>query len=338
MNFRILLFVSLIIIAFSACKKEENRDLLTERIEYDVTIDNEDSMEPWMNNILPSERMTFLEFLFNELSAGNAIDSMGVKVDEASVKNMLMALDSNLQFGEAKLFEYVRNEQIEVQLLRFREKWTYNPETFCIYKQVQAVAPGVCMRDSDNVIRQIIPLFWVKCDTVDMENPVLLSELIISDALVNNNTSATLEVYGESPYYLNNLDEPKREKYFLDLKEKVTSHKIKSYDYFFNDMAVKDVEAFIDHMDTLWVPDSLGNLIPYEYEVKILPQDFTRLKFAEKWEYSTDPFVIEKHVMGVNPSMSVTDDFGEFQGYRPMYWVVFNDEDIEIIRSKVKVF
>ncbi|MBN2727668.1 MAG: hypothetical protein JXR53_00430 [Bacteroidales bacterium] len=337
MNFRFLLFVSLIVIAFSACKKEEKRDLLTERIEYDVTIDNEDTMEPWMNNVSPSDRMSFLEFLFQQLEAGKAVDSMGVKVDEASIKNMLMALDSNLQFGEAKLFEYVRNEQIEVQLLRFREKWTYNPETFCIYKQVDAVAPGIVLRDSTDFIYKVIPLFWVNCDTSAIDHSRVLTSLIISDALVQNTTMPVVELYGESPYYLNNIDEPLRNKFFMDLKEEVIMHNISAYDYFFKDMSVSDVENFRDHTDSIHVPDENGNLVAFEVENKILPKEFTRLKFVEKWEYSTEPFVFQKTVMGINPSLYVEDEYGTFQGYRPMFWVVFNDEDLEYIRSKVNV-
>ncbi len=336
MKFKIFISLSLILIIFWACdKKQEKRELLTNRIEYDVMINNENTMDAWMNNVPIDERMELLEFLFGELLAGNAVDSMGVKIDESIVKQELVALDSNLQFGEVPLFEYVRNEYLVLQTIRFREKWTYNPKNFCVYKQVLSVAPVYALKDSSGVKIGMQPLFWVRCDTTEIKNHTLITNLIISDALVQNNTPPVIELYGKSPYYLHNFDENKRDKFFTDLKERATSHEIKSYDYFFNKMEVSAIEKYRDHIDSMHIPDSTGKLIAYEYEVKILPKEFTRLKFAEKWEFSKKPFVFKKTVMGINPSLYSENEFGEFEGYRPMFWVVADDKDLEFIRSVV---
>ncbi len=337
MNNRIFILVALMVFAFSACKeKEEKRELLTERIEYDVTIDNEESMESFLNNVDAGDRLAFLEFLFNELSAGKAVDAYGNSVDEEAVKNLLIEVDTNWFYDKMDLFQYIRSEMNKVRVLRFREKWTYNPETYSFYKEVIAVAPAVVLKDSDRVVSHIVPLFWVNCDTVDAKKPVLITDLIICDALVQNNTGETVKLYGESPGFLHSFDASKREKFFMDLKDNVASHKLNAYDYFFKELGVSEAEALNDHMDTVYVPDTLGNLIPYEYEVKILPQDFTRLKFVEKWEYSTNPFVFKKTVMVINPSVSVFDDLGEFQGYRPLFWIVFDTADLEHIKSVVR--
>ena len=334
MNFKIFSFLFLLIIAFSACKKDEKRNLLTNRIEYDVLIDNEDSMEPWMNNIALPDRMILLEFLFNQLDAGLAIDSLGNIIENANVEQIILNTDSNLLIAQGKLFALVQNGQINVNGLRFREKWTYSPDNYCIYKKVLAVCPLMMQRDTNGSFSKIIPLFWIEADTSEMEYTNKLSNLIISDSIVQNTTQAMIRLYGESPYFFSNLDQEYRDKYFLGLKDMVTSHELYGLDYFFNDMAVVDIDKLRDHIDTVYLPDENNDLEAVPVEKKILPKEFARLKFVEKWEYSTDPFTFHKTVMGVNPSLYVEDDYEIFQGYKPLFWVVFDDDDLEFIRGK----
>lgn len=179
----ILLFLSMLIM--SSCKKAEEKTLV-KNITYDVLI-NSDNINAladeswWKCNIERSKRETFINLLFDMIgdSTINVTDENGKQLYLADVEQRMIIKDTVVMVRKKEPYDYydtiitvvVKPEQIN--MIRFNETWTYDPETYQITKQIKSYGLSFSKRDlyGQHVYHRE-PFFWVKCNEEEVStNP-----------------------------------------------------------------------------------------------------------------------------------------------------------------------
>lgn len=162
-----------LVFAFTQCeeKKEDNRTLITKKIQYDVPIVNMDpTYDWWIKNIEGSDREAMLNNIFDKVLSGElqAYDYFMEPLSIQGVESMLVdTLIQTLMHATEPYDEYdtmviTRIEPGHVSMLRFLEEWKYDENTLKIDKKVYAISPVLEVTiNGQNVTR---PLFWIYTD------------------------------------------------------------------------------------------------------------------------------------------------------------------------------
>jgi len=314
MKNKFFLIALVITVSVASCKNKKEEattqtepaktgiQVLADRIEYDVMIDNEGSMDAWMNHIEQAPRLEFISYLFSELKAGHAVNDDGKQLTAEEVMNLIH--EKYLAAGiNSNVADLIAQKKITIRKLRFREKWTYDYGTFKFSKEVAAVGPVLEYQDGD-LFRPVM-LFWINCDTTaEIKDATLLTDNMISDAIVTNQIDQ-IRGYDSIPAeYFSNLAEMPKITFFDGMVEAVTDNKIPAYNFFFHPMTEKLEDGFSAAL--------LG-----------------KIKFAESWNYQTldnGKIIFKKSVFALTPCIMVMDEeLGGIQGFKPLFWIVTED-------------
>ena len=156
-----------------SCKQEnkESRILLTNRIQYDVSIKNTDSTADWwVQNMDGRGREAFVKMIlekaysgkydtynfFNNmpLSAGQ-VKAIGNRVDTLSVQRNSPPYD----LYDTIMRTHLRTE--EILKVRFLEAWYWNEDTKKLEKEVMGICPLLNNYSETGEFRGYQPLFWI---------------------------------------------------------------------------------------------------------------------------------------------------------------------------------
>jgi hypothetical protein len=59
---------------------------------------------------------------------------------------------------------------------------------------------------------------------------------------------------------------------------------------------------------------------------EIRMDDITKLRFLEEWRMNDKTLEFNKKVLGICPLVERHTDSGELRGYKPLFWVFFDDK------------
>jgi len=160
-----------IMIVFVSCK-QDNKTLITKKIQYDVNIKSPDAnYDWWIQNLPGPDRENLIEKILDGAKSGKfkAYDYFQNPISAAEVRSLMVdTLALRLMKTEAPYEEYdttiinvINNE--DVQRLRFLEKWEINEENLQIEKTIYAIAP-IARRIDRSGIERWQPLFWIYTD------------------------------------------------------------------------------------------------------------------------------------------------------------------------------
>ncbi len=334
---KIQLFLAILpLFMLFSCGSDSENKLITSRIEYDVQVNNYDKMDGWMNNMGTEERTSFIGFLFDQLNEKKAVDSLGNTASNDYAMQIIRSFHPELDSSLNNAYQLIENETVVVDKLRFREKWEFNAETYQLVKTVLAVAPIIEKIDTNGSIVGAEPLFWVNCDsTLEDGQFVMLTENIITDAIIQNTLDPILAIEPNPKSYFSNVSEAGRVAYFDALLKAATEKKVVAYDYFFNTLPEAELQKLKGFTDTVISYDDNNNEVKTLVKNEVTAKEFGRLKFGEKWEYTKAPFTFRKTVMAVNPSIYMFDScYGVLRGFKPLFWVIFDQEYLKLMQSK----
>ncbi len=312
------LFICLIasLCLFFSCKNEK-METLTDCIEFDSKIENPDTFEgqEWNNNMDAPERAKFIDWLFTQVEAGKAMmyDARFQKTDWAAWQK------SDSSFTD---LAWVKRN---IKAIRFREKWTYNPETYKMEKTVLGFCPILVKTalDADSIeyIAKSTPLFWIMPDTTRQAgDKFLITKKIASDAVILNPEIKDTE------WFYENLEKEKRIQFIDKLMEDVLQAKLPIY------KAEKEVYPLADFKE-VYHKKYTYTIITENDESKdttvvrqIEHKDIFGIRFMEAWQIDTQTFRFEKNVYGINPLANMYAAQGDFMGFSPLFWVFFKEK------------
>ena len=169
----LILFFLLII---SSCHKggESGKNVVTKRIQYDVSIHNTDpDMDWWVQNIEGSSREKLVQDIINQVTNGDvkAYDFLSCKPFSAEeIKNIMKRVDSISVERATPPYDLVDTVLVtEIRLsditkLRFLEEWSMNEKTLAISKKVLGICPLAERHTDSGELRGYKPLFWIFFD------------------------------------------------------------------------------------------------------------------------------------------------------------------------------
>jgi hypothetical protein len=313
---------------------------ISKNIEYDVSINNykwlkddpigTTSLIWYRNNIEASQRMAFIEMLFEKVLSGklNITDMQDKAVDSANINQLFSYTDTVREFRPYPPFEPF--DTIEtfpilpeyITGMRFRENWTYNPITMAITKKVLAFAPimtPINYNPDGNIFQdESSPLFWIICDSNITQTEVLTKRIMYNTSFAGDYLIAK------------NLDSISTTSYFSKLLELIYLDSIPAYVFNNNNFADslisgKDLRATLNPVDTIHCKKSNPPFDEYDSIIKENLGPGTVFRFLEEWNFDINTFAITKTVVGVCSVRLEFDEEGEWKGYRPLFWVYFND-------------
>jgi len=165
-----ILFISLV--ALFACNiHSRKQETLTEKIQYDVPITNNDpELDWWINNIEGSRREPFLKRIMEAAEKGEVrvFDYFNNPMTLAQVQSV--GTDTIYQtllrtFPPYEEYDTMIISSIsyrDIVKIRFMEEWKWNPSSLEIEKKVLAIGPVLQKEIAGESFNQL--LFWIYID------------------------------------------------------------------------------------------------------------------------------------------------------------------------------
>lgn len=323
-------------------KNKSEKKVLSKNIEYDVSINNywmisqsafEASNESWyVGNIETSSRKAFQELLFKNALSGklNLTDLNNKSIDTNKLKDLISFTDTVTMtrlippFNNYDTLIKKMVPESWVTGLRFRENWSYDPNTMAITKKVIAMAPLVSIVHYDNdgkeTIEESKALFWIIFPE-KTKPATVLTKRIVSD-LIFHHTFFSKDI---------NVDSVAMDAYIQKFMNLVYSDSLKAYACGcgasdFSDVPVSGKEL----KERLCGTDTIAYATPQHkhgsYDT-IIKHDvpISMIRFLEEWTFDPATMAIDKKVVGICPVEICYDEIGEVKGNRPIFWVYFSD-------------
>ncbi len=165
-------FASLVLFAAVSCTQhDDSKNVLTERIQYDVPIKNPDpNANWWVQNLVGPDREALVIQIFNKAKSGEiaVYDYFNSPLTPNEVQNM--GVDTLIQTLKRNVPPYDEYDTTiitslktgDVTKLRFLEEWKMDDQGLLIEKRVLGMAP---VKMVDYAGKQYsMPLFWVYFD------------------------------------------------------------------------------------------------------------------------------------------------------------------------------
>jgi hypothetical protein len=339
-NYMTVLVAVMAIFFISSCKNTEEKTLV-KCITYDVMINHDNAPSAfrelwWQNNIEESKRDAFIKILFDKIDSNKitVTDENGKTLTMDDIKSRMIIKDTVIMMRKKEPMEYYDTvvtltiEPKQINMIRFKESWTYDPETFEITKHIQSYGLSYSKKNLYSKIHHPEPFFWVSCtDEENFSHPQkVLSERITYCTNLfekcNGDFLNTIKIEGDTTdirAYLKDTweaalnDKLKNVKDLdhatMELKD-ITLDTIKSQTYrsIRKSFAVKPTDAEIDkNMD--------------EY---IMNYGKT-LYFHERWLVDLYTMEIKKDVQIISPGINIKKN-GLFVGSRYFYSLVFKSK------------
>lgn len=130
-------------------------------------------------------------------------------------------------------------------------------------------------------------------------------------------------------WWVQNIEGANREKLIKDIIARVTSGEVKAYDFLSSKPYTTDeIKKMMKRIDTVSVERSTPpyDLVDTVLVTEIRLSDITKLRFLEEWSMNEKTLAFTKKVAGICPMVERHTDSGELRGYKPLFWVFFDDK------------
>ena len=163
-----LILFSLVFIALIGCDRENNEQVLTSKIQYDVPIYSDNpQLDWWVNNLEGSKREPFVKRLLEAAQEGQvkAYDYFNEPLTSQQVRSLM--IDTVYQtltrayepYDVYDTVVYYTIDYRDITKVRFLEEWTWDPESLEMEKEVLAIAPVMVIDYGGEEYNR--PLFWI---------------------------------------------------------------------------------------------------------------------------------------------------------------------------------
>jgi len=171
MRYTFITLTITIILMISGCQNNE-KPLVTKKIQYDVSIKSPDpSYDWWIQNIVGPDRDKLVSVIIDGAKSGKwqAYDYFHEPIDKFEVQNIFsdtMAatiMRDNPPYDQYDTLIIHNILKEDIQRLRFMEEWRMDPDNLEFEKKIIGLAP-VARRYDFNGIERWQPLFWIYTD------------------------------------------------------------------------------------------------------------------------------------------------------------------------------
>lgn len=129
-------------------------------------------------------------------------------------------------------------------------------------------------------------------------------------------------------WWVQNIEGKDREKLLQDIISNVSDGKVKAYDFLsYKLYSTDEIKQMLKRVDTISVEKSTPpyDLVDTLLITEIRLRDITKLRFLEEWRMNNKTLEFNKKVLGICPMVEKLTDSGEIRGYKPLFWVFFDE-------------
>jgi len=172
-----LFFLISVLFIISSCKNEgsnsSDKNIITERIQYDVLIKSPDvELDWWVQNIEGAKRESLIKMILDKVTEGKiqAYDFLDKPLTPEAVKNIGSRHDTLFMPSMQPPYEdstVIINEKLKINditKLRFLEEWRIDEKTLQIEKKVLGLALMLANYDPNGDLRGYKQMFWIYFD------------------------------------------------------------------------------------------------------------------------------------------------------------------------------
>jgi hypothetical protein len=130
-------------------------------------------------------------------------------------------------------------------------------------------------------------------------------------------------------WWVQNIEGSSREKLIKDIISKVSEGKVKAYDFLScKPYSTDEIRNMMKRVDTISVERSTPpyDLVDTVLITEIRLSDITKIRFLEEWKMNEKTLAFSKKVEGICPMVERRTESGELRGYKPLFWVFFDDK------------
>jgi len=158
------------------------------------------------------------------------------------------------------------------------------------------------------------------------------NEGAIGKDIVTNRIQYDVFIRNSEPdmdWWVQNIEGSKREKLVKNILHQVTDGKVKAYDFItYKQYSVPELKSMMKKVDSVSIERATP---PYDFfdtvmVTEIRVGDITKLRFLEEWSMNEKTLVFTKKVAGICPMVERHSDSGELRGYKPLFWVFFDEK------------
>jgi hypothetical protein len=150
----------------------------------------------------------------------------------------------------------------------------------------------------------------------------VVTKRIQYDVLIHNSDT-------EMDWWVQNIEGSNREKLVRDIMAQVTNAEVKAYDFLTcKPFTASEIKSMMKRIDTISVERSTPpyDLVDTVLVTEIRLSDITKLRFLEEWSMNEKTLAFTKKITGICPLAERLTDSGELRGYKPLFWVFFDDK------------
>ncbi len=172
-----LLFVVILISLFLVACQQPERELITEKIQYDVNIKSPDAdYDWWIQNLPGPQREKLVDMIIDGALSGKykAYDYFNTPITPNDIRMILSDTTYYDIMDEEPPYE-TRDTMVvsnifrkDMLKIRFLEEWKIDPENLQVEKKVLGIAP-IARRPDLMGMERWQPLFWVSTDKEYLE-------------------------------------------------------------------------------------------------------------------------------------------------------------------------
>ncbi len=326
-----------------ACKTNHSKDnkLITEKIQYDVLINNtEPDMDWWIQNIEGPKRDKFINLIFEAIKDNklNIYNLNGESTNLESVLSHLFAFDTiqlqkNGKKGQMIDTIFITNSfnQEKINQIRFREKWSFNENTLQIEKKVDAFCPVMQVENPEKDNKLTFPLFWIFSDSLqnsEDKDLITITHKIQYDVFIKSEND-------KNNWYSNNIVASDREYLLNKIIEVASKGKLKIYDYFDKSIDKESFKKILNRKDTVLVenPEDPGSFTPQISDISLDIKSISKIRFIEDWKIDPKSFRLFKTVKAISLLTENRENDGTIRGYTPVFYIYFDENIKNIIKN-----
>ena len=165
-----------------------------------------------------------------------------------------------------------------------------------------------------------IAILIVSCNK-KIDNGLVLASRIQYDVFIKSPDT-------DLDWWEQNIEGEKREIYVKNILEIALSGNVKVYDYSNNLFKANELKEHLYRADSLTFQREVPPYDNYDNVItkNILLEDIVKLRFLEEWYYNNKNLQIYKKVVGICPMAAAYDEQGELKGYKPLFWLYFDEK------------
>ncbi len=165
-------------------------------------------------------------------------------------------------------------------------------------------------------------MFMPSCRNAEDAGKNIVTKRIQYDVSIHNTDP-------EMDWWVQNIEGSNRDKLVKDILVRVTSGEVKAYDFLScKPFTAGEIKSMMKRVDTISVERSTPpyDLVDTVLVTEIRLSDITKLRFLEEWTMNEKSLAFTKKIAGICPLVERRTDSGELRGYKPLFWVFFDDK------------